>query len=114
MMSIPAAMYGMNGASKSNQDLSKTYAITTAIDDMKCATAMMLEIRKPLNNASLFLAEYRSAIGQPCPGSSPCKSPINATLKYAGLIGSASSICGLIIAIFREVVQINQELFKAK
>jgi hypothetical protein len=104
----------MNGASKSNQDLNKTYATTIAIDDMKCATAMMPELRKPLNNTFLFLAEYRSAIGQPCPGSSPCKSPINATPKYAGLIGPASSICSLIIAIFREVVQINQELFKAK
>ena len=108
MTSIPAAIYLMNGASKSNQDLNNTYAMTTAIDDIKCATAMIPELRKPLNRALLFLAEYSSAIGQPCPGSSPCRSPIMATPMYAGFMRPISFKCNLIISFKEAGIQTNE------
>jgi hypothetical protein len=101
----------MNGASKSNQDLNSTYTTTTAIDDMKCATAIMPELRKPLKKGLFFLAEYSSATGQPCPGSKPCRSPINATPMYAGLIRFTSSSYNLIISSSKEGIQIKEAFF---
>ncbi len=98
----------MNSASKSNQDLNNTYAITTAIDDIKCATAMIPELRIPLNRAFFFLAEYTSAIGQPCPGSSPCRSPIMATPMYAGFMRPTSYKYDLIISFEEAGIQIKE------
>lgn len=108
MTSIPTAIYLMNSASKSNQDLNNTYAITTAIDDIKCATAIIPELRIPLNRAFLFLAEYTSAIGQPCPGSSPCRSPIMATPMYAGFMRPISFKSNLIISFEEAGIQIKE------
>jgi hypothetical protein len=107
---MATAMNLMNGASKSNQDLNSTYTTTTAIDDMKCATAIMPELRKPLKKGLFFLAEYSSATGQPCPGSKPCRSPINATPMYAGLIRFTSSSYNLIISSSKEGIQIKERL----
>jgi hypothetical protein len=68
----------------------------------------MPELRKPLKKGLFFLAEYSSATGQPCPGSKPCRSPINATPMYAGLIRFTSSSYNLIISSSKEGIQIKE------
>jgi hypothetical protein len=55
------------------------------MDDARCPTPIMDELRVALKIAFFLLMEYSTATGQPCPGSKPCKSPIITTPMYAGL-----------------------------
>jgi len=57
MMSMAAATYFKRGIEMTRKELRKTYAITTAIEDIKWKNEIIPELTNPYNRGLLFLTE---------------------------------------------------------
>jgi hypothetical protein len=68
------------------------YAITTAIEDTRCAPAIIEEVMIPLSIGLVVRIEYNNATGHPCEGFTPCDKPKPMTVSKGAAVRDISCI----------------------